>query len=601
MMKTRKGHNVYPITVAQKFHLYYAKYCPNMAVLNIGTSLTIGTELDWNVLRDSINYAYARNEAMRIRFTRDKDGECYQYIADVDEDFKERTVDFRDFTDLTMEEAENEMQGWTQVPFEFEDSPMTKIVMIKMPDGFNGVYFLGHHMVVDAQSLIAFLKDIIEIYCNAMYEGVPFPKDMCSYIEQLKKDLAYEAGSKAQLRDREFFEKYIADVDEDFKERTVDFRDFTDLTMEEAENEMQGWTQVPFEFEDSPMTKIVMIKMPDGFNGVYFLGHHMVVDAQSLIAFLKDIIEIYCNAMYEGVPFPKDMCSYIEQLKKDLAYEAGSKAQLRDREFFEKLIRQSEPIYNGIDGTAKLDAARELMHDNKLRSAFNASDDVTSALDIFHLEAEPTKRLMDFCEKYHISLACLLLMGIRTFFQKENGFDDVSVNNAIARRATLKEKKSGGTRIHSFPFRTCFSKDVRFIDAVYTIRDKQNELFRHANYNPTEYFALRSKTYPQPKAGLTYEPMSLTYQPMTLKEKGLNDLGDIKYKTKWYPNGMTTQAMYLTVMHRPEDNGLDFSFEHQVKAVSRKQLEYMYYYLCKIMFKGAENPELTIGEIIKLV
>ena len=70
MMKTRKGHNVYPITVAQKFHLYYAKYCPNMAVLNIGTSLTIGTELDWNVLRDSINYAYARNEAMRIRFTR---------------------------------------------------------------------------------------------------------------------------------------------------------------------------------------------------------------------------------------------------------------------------------------------------------------------------------------------------------------------------------------------------------------------------------------------------------------------------------------------------------------------------------------------------
>ena len=52
-----------------------------------------------------------------------------------------------------------------------------------------------------------------------------------------------------------------------------------------------------------------------------------------------------------------------------------------------------------------------------------------------------------------------------------------------------------------------------------TIRDKQNELFRHANYNPTEYFALRSKAYPQPKAGLTYEPMSLTYQPMTLKEK----------------------------------------------------------------------------------
>ena len=93
--------------------------------------------------------------------------------------------------------------------------------------------------------------------------------------------------------------------------------------------------------------------------------------------------------------------------------------------------------------------------------------------------------------------------------------------------------------------------------------------------------------------------MSLTYQPMTLKENGLTDLGDIKYKTVWYPNGATTQAMYLTVMHRPEDNGLDFNFEHQVKAVSREQLEYLYYYLCKIMFKGIEKPGSFRGRYYK--
>ena len=69
----------------------------------------------------------------------------------------------------------------------------------------------------------------------------------------------------------------------------------------------------------------------------------------------------------------------------------------------------------------------------------------------------------------------------------------------------------------------------------------------------------RAKTYPQPHAGLTYEPISLTYQPLTLKEKGLDQLGDIRYTTKWYPNGMTPQAVYLTVMHRPEANGLDFN------------------------------------------
>jgi ferritin-like protein len=54
-------------------------------------------------------------------------------------------------------------------------------------------------------------------------------------------------------------------------------------------------------------------------------------------------------------------------------------------------------------------------------------------------------------------------------------------------------------------------------------------------------------------------------------------------------------------MHRAEDNGLDFSFEHQTKAYTKEQLEYFYYYICKIMFKGIENPDLKIGEIIRLV
>ena len=191
-------------------------------------------------------------------------------------------------------------------------------------------------------------------------------------------------------------------------------------------------------------------------------------------------------------------------------------------------------------------------------------------------------------------------MGLRTYFQKMNGNDDVSINTAIARRATLKEKKSGGTRIHSFPFRTIISQDKTFLEGIYEIRNLQNEYFRHANYDPVAYFTERAKMYPN-QPGQTYEPMALTYQPLTLKEKGLEQIGDIKYKTRWYPNGATTQAMYLTVMHRPDDNGLDFNFEHQVKAVSREQLEYLYYYLCKIMFKGVENPDLPIGDIIKLV
>lgn len=424
-------------------------------------------------------------------------------------------------------------------------------------------------------------------------------------MEVLKESIckAYERCECMRIRfaaDKEgTWYQYVVNAEEGRPD--VELMDFSAGTMEEAEKTMTEWSAVPFKPQDSPMSRIGMIKMPDGFQGVYLLVDHRIMDAQSLICLLRDVIELYCNTMYEGVDYPKDMASYLEQLQKDLAYEAGSKAKERDEAYFQNLIdSMPEPIYNGIDGPGALEAERERSGDPNARAAVNVSDSVDSALDIFHLEEEPTKRLMDFCEKYHVSLVCLLLMGLRTYFQKMNGNDDVSINTAIARRATLKEKKSGGTRIHSFPFRTIISEDKTFLEGIYEIRDLQNEYFRHANYDPVAYFAYRGRKYPHP-GGQTYEPMSLTYQPLTLKEKGLEKLGDIKYKTKWYPNGATTQAMYLTVMHRPDDNGLDFSFEHQIKAVSREKLEYLYYYLCKIMFKGSENPNLKIGDIIKLV
>lgn len=420
-------------------------------------------------------------------------------------------------------------------------------------------------------------------------------------IDVLRQSIykAYERCEAMRLRfaydkKEEQWYQYIVDKEE----RDIEYVDFSGKTMEEAEAIMTEWTRVPFVREDSPMNRIVLIKTPDGNQGIYLLGDHLTLDAQSLICFLKDVIELYCNTMYEGVEYPKEMRSYIEQLQKDLEYEAGSKAQQRDREYFHNLIASSEPIFNGIDGPGALEEARK--KNPKARAARCVSGSVDSALDLFHLEEEPTTRLMTFCEQQHISLQCLLIMGIRTYLQKMNGNDDVSFNVAYARRATLSEKKCGGTRIHSFPFRTIISDDKTFLEGIHIIRDAQNETFRHTNFDPVEYFAYRSKMYPA-EPGMTYEPMSLTYQPMTLKEKGLNQLGDIKYKTKWYPNGATTQAMYLTVMHRPEDNGLDFNFEHQVQAVSKEKLEFFYYYLCKIMFKGIERPNLKISEIIQLI
>lgn len=446
---------------------------------------------------------------------------------------------------------------------------------------FYSQYCPGKEILTIGTSLtIEFELDIEELR-RAVYKAY----DRC---ESMRARMAYDK------KEKEWYQ-YIVPKEE----RPIEYVDFSGQTMEEAEATMTKWTRVAFDKEDEPMNKVVIVKTPDGFQGLYVAGDHRFLDAQSLILFLKDVIELYCNAKFEGVAYPAEMRSYIEQIKKDLAYEAGSKAQERDRAYFYKLIEESEPIYNGINGPKKLEEIREATNNSNLRAAPTGSDSMVAAIDIFHLEEEPTKRLMAFCENNHVSLQCLLIMGIRTYLQKINNNDDVSLQVAYARRATLLEKKSGGTRIHCFPFRTVISEEKSFMEGIHEIRDRQNETFRYVNFNPAEYLGYRKQYYNTP-VGLGYETISLTYQPATLKEKGLTDIGDIRYKTKRYCNGYYSDGLYLTVVHRPEDNGLDFSFEHQTKAYTREELEYFYYYICKIMFKGIERPTLKIGDIIKL-
>ena len=168
-MKTRNGHKTYPLTVAQKFHIYYMDFCPKKEVVNIGTSLTIEYELDIEELKRAVYKAYERCESMRVRFAYDKKEEqWYQYVVEKEE----RDIEYVDFTGKTMEEAAEIMTGWTRVPFQREDGPMNRVVMIKTPDGCQGLYVLGDHMLLDAQSLICFLRDVIKLDCNAKFGGV---------------------------------------------------------------------------------------------------------------------------------------------------------------------------------------------------------------------------------------------------------------------------------------------------------------------------------------------------------------------------------------------------------------------------------------------
>jgi len=175
----------YPLSAAQKLHHYTIRYCPPQ-VLCIGTGLYIQQEVDFALLKQAIYNAYDMFETMRLRFIQDEDSTVYQYIVPGEE----RDIPLMDFSQWDEEKAHDEMRRWTSIPFERYNKPMNQVVMIKLPNGFNGMYLKVDHMTMDSSSLIGFNRAVLETYCAERY-GTNMPKELKSYIAQLEKDLAY--------------------------------------------------------------------------------------------------------------------------------------------------------------------------------------------------------------------------------------------------------------------------------------------------------------------------------------------------------------------------------------------------------------------------
>ena len=380
------------------------------------------------------------------------------------------------------------------------------------------------------------------------------------------------------------------------EDRDIPVVDFSEWNEEDAHNEMRRWTREPLLLNGSPMNVIRMIRLPGNYEGIYMKVHHMTMDSSALIGFYSYVLQLYCSKKFENVEPPKDPKSYLEQLKLDLKYEADSPARKRDEAYWMKELEAPEPIYTPFSFRNRLEELRKEKNDPNIRDCPTYGR-IEADIKVYDLEDEPSCRLLAFSQETHIPITVILLTCLRTVFSKfAGGEKDVSVKNAVARRGTLLESQSGGTRIHFWPLRTVIEPETTFLDALKIVQAKENALLRHANYDPVYYIGATQQRYQSKYGG--YEPLTLTYQPLSgTAMKGV-DIPDIKFKSMWYSNGVALQHLYVTVMHRPNDNGFSFHMEYQKNEVSEDEVEKLYFYLCRTLFYGTEDPNRTIGEII---
>lgn len=379
----------------------------------------------------------------------------------------------------------------------------------------------------------------------------------------------------------------------------ISYKDLSEMSLSEADSIMQSWAYQTFGGDDIPMCEFILVKLPDNYNGFFIHIDHRLMDSCALVIMINDIMSLYTHYRF-GSDYPEALADYETVLVSDLKKATSEKRFLKDQKFWNDMLDQyGEPLYSDIQGTTILEKARKKHENNDLRAADIQLKELFVAVKDYVLDSASSKVLMDFCLNHQLSMTNLLLLGIRTYLSKVNdGQEDITIENFISRRSTRDEWTSGGSRTIMFPCRTVISPEMDFLSGAYEVQAMQNRIYMHSNYDPALIWEEIQKRYGTPD-NTTYVSCYLTYQPLPVKPENPY-IKEISLHSKWFANGAATKKMYLTVSHTP-DGGMNFSYHYQTAELCEKDIEILNYYLMRIIFRGVEQPNLSIGEIIAMV
>ena len=444
----------------------------------------------------------------------------------------------------------------------------------------------------------------IQVYKTQQVSGVSVVASLKSELDfgLLKKciQLEFERYGCMRVRftrpdEQGDIKQYIVNRDT----RDIPLKDSSGMSMSEADHLMQQWAYKTFDGNDIPLCDVIMVKLPEGYNGFFIHMDHRLIDSCGLVVMINDLMQLYSHYRFQS-EYPEDLADFEQVLVKDLKRAGNEKRFAKDKKFWnDQLDALGEPLYSDIQGPSVIEEARKLHGNPKLRAADIEMKDLFVEVKDYYLEPEPTKNLIDFCMNHQLSMTNLLLLGIRTYLSKvNNGQEDITIQNFISRRSTHDEWTSGGSRTIMFPCRTVIPAETEFMAAAYEIQNVQNRIYMHSNYDPALIQEEMRRRYHTPEH-TAYESCYLTYQPMPVKLENPH-LVNIPQHSKWFANGAATKKMYLTVSHT-ENGGMNFSFHYQTAHLSEHDMELLYYYMMRILFKGIAEPDMSVGEIMQQV
>lgn len=371
----------------------------------------------------------------------------------------------------------------------------------------------------------------------------------------------------------------------------VELLDLSALTDAEFDLLAEKWAQTPFpnKLMDTQLYRIKLVRRAEEHYALYICVCHIAFDSYALMSMLEYLFRVY-TALLEGTPIPREMGSPIPMYESEITYR-NSPAYEEDRAFWKsKSDPSDEPMFTSLYG-------KDGKFNIKGKRAGKASL-VPFKTATFHenlrIPADLVEKINALAAQWRISAQCFYQMALNAYLGALCETDDVTIISTLARRATLVQKRGGGTNTDNITVRTKFPHEsTPFEEACHLLSNELNACYRHAAFSYTDMDALRRESYGTTPL-MVYSGVYFCYQPYFIP-------GTMKldFTFRRLNNGNAATPLYMTILMSDDSGDLTVNYEVAKAYYSREQILKLHEFLLGFLTSAVDAPGKTVAELAK--
>ncbi|RKH46637.1 amino acid adenylation domain-containing protein [Corallococcus sicarius] len=171
--KTRPAAKQAPLSFAQERMWFLDKWSPGSAAFHMPTAVRLSGTVDVEALRRALAVLVERHDTLRTTF-QEREGRAMQIIAPTGEVSLE-VMDLQELPESEREaEAQRRVVSLAQQPFQLEQGPLLRTVLMLLGGGEQVLLVDSHHIVSDGWSMGVLVHELAMSY-RACMEGQPPP------------------------------------------------------------------------------------------------------------------------------------------------------------------------------------------------------------------------------------------------------------------------------------------------------------------------------------------------------------------------------------------------------------------------------------------